>query len=81
MKVLTRLGLAVSEAHLVQDLARDVERQGRLAAVQAFHAAFRSLLLARLTQPDLLQDAHQQLVHVVLDATGRLDELAVSRGS
>lgn len=28
-------------------------------------------------RPHLLHHAHQELVHVVLDATGRLDELTV----
>lgn len=37
------------------------------------------LLVPGLAQTNLLQHAHQQLVDVVLDAAGRLDELALPR--
>lgn len=45
--------------------------------MQPLDASPRALLVACLAQPDLLQHADQQLVHVVLDTARRLYELAV----
>ena len=82
MQVLARLGLGVVEADLVQDLARDVERERGPGAVQAARvgAAPLPLPLPRGAQADLLEHADQQLVHVVLDARRGLDVLAVAGG-
>lgn len=62
-------------------------RLGRVAAAEAVQqgagpgggARASAGAQRRGAQPDLLQHADQQLVHVVLDAAGGLDEFRVAR--
>lgn len=80
VEVTARLGLGVEQAHLLEQFLGDVQRQRRLRPVDGPLAVVVLLLLVpRLAQPDLLQHADQQLVHVVLDTARRLDELTLPR--
>lgn len=85
MQVLARFGLAdVVHADLLQDLPGDVQTEAGLGAVQlvvillARGRPCGSFFVPALPQPDLLEDAHEQLVHVVLDPARGLYEFAVA---
>lgn len=85
MQILAALALAIVQAHLVQYLPSQVQTERSLAAVQLrqnlpLATLSLQLLVAALSKPDLLKHAHQELVHIVLNAAGRLDELALPRG-
>lgn len=78
MQVFARLRLAdVVHADLVQNLPGYVQAEASLWSVQLVLRS-RSFLLSRLTQSYLFQDSHEELVDVVLNSAGGLDELAVS---
>lgn len=84
VQILAALALAVVQADLVQYLPGQVQAQGGLASVQLgqvprFATLTFQLLVAGLAEPNLLEHAHQELVHVVLHTAGRLDELAFPR--
>lgn len=93
VQILAALRLGdIAQADLLQDLLGNVQRHVRpgaahLAATIApaigllcrLGGGSSRLLVTRLLQPDLLQDADQQFVDIVLDARRRLDELGVAR--
>lgn len=84
VQILTALALTVVQAHLVEYITRQVQTEGSLAAVQfrqhlAFTALPAKLAVTGLAKSYLLQDSDQQLVHVVLNTRGGLDELALPR--
>jgi hypothetical protein len=88
VQIFTRLRLRIIDAQFVQQFARYVKREGGFGAVETLLGRFAGgalgaalplllLLFAVLTQPDLLENADEQLVHVVLQPARRLDEFAV----
>ena len=79
MQVLAAFRLGnVTQTDLLQNLLGHVQRNVR-PRVSHLGRAVGGLLVPGLFQTDLLQDADQQLVHVVLDATGRFNELDIPR--
>jgi len=83
VEVFAALGFAVAAPNLAQQ-SFDLEAGGGArASVLAPRGTLPQKVLRALgvlqLEPDLRQDAHQQLVHVVVDGHGRLDELAVVR--
>jgi len=88
VQIFTRLRLRIIDAQFVQQFARYVKREGGFGAVETLLGRFAGgalgaalplllLLFAVLPQPDLLENADEQLVYVVLQPARRLDEFAV----
>lgn len=84
VQVLAALALAVIQAHLVENFPSEVQTQNSFAIVQfrqqfAFAALTSKFLFAGLSQADLLQNADQKLVHIVLEPTRCFNEFALAR--
>lgn len=78
MKILARLALRFLATHFGQEALHFETRRGLRAAILLPPRAplFSGLYWTRL-EPDLLEYSHQKLVHLVIEATGRLDILTV----